>query len=754
MVDKPDRPAEKGIQEPRLALPLAPSGEEEAMTLEPLQAKGYSRRRFLGASGASVAGFVLGFHVPEASAARTGKNGASNEINAWISIGRDNAVTLEVARDEMGQGVMTSLPMLIAEELECDWETVRVRFASPMVHLARNNAYVTMITGDSSSVRGSQDYLRRAGAAACLMLRTVAAGRWKVDLKECVAKSGVVTHVDSGRKLSYGRLAADAAKLPVPVAETITLKDPSRWTCLGQSKPRHDIPAKVDGTAQFGIDVRVPGMLYAAIIHSPVFGGKPASVDTSPIDGSRGIVRVLSIENFVVVVADNWWRAQQAAKKLKITWDEGAHGAFDDAAVELLIAQGFAADLKPIVKRGEPSAAMAGCAKVVEAEYFFPFLAHATMEPQNCTAKVDGDRVEIWAPSQGTDISLQIAARTAGVPPANVTVHRVYLGGGFGRRGISQDFIRQAVLIAKELPGRTIKLLWSREEDMQHDFYRPASIVRQRVGVDANGMPVAWEAKISGPSVFSVLRPQVLRNGTDPMAADGLRDLPYDMPALSVDYAIANTPVPVGFWRSVYHSQNPLARECTLDELALATGQHPLDLRRRLLVGNPRLMAVLEAVAKNARPAGSQVGHGTGYAANVMTDSHVAAAVQVVVLPDRKIRIEHAVVAIDCGHVVNPDTVRAQVESSAAFAFSAIMFGEINIRNGRTQQRSFTDYRVLTLRQMPRVDTIIMPSGEGWGGVGEPPVSVLQPALANAVAAATSERIRRFPLKRSGYQLA
>lgn len=710
-----------------------------------------SRRQFLKAAGVA-GGFVLGFHLP-AGMARAGRpaRGEPIEVNAWIHIARNGEITLDVARVEMGQGVTTALPMLLAEELECDWQAVRMRFASPAENLARKNAYVTMITGDSSSVRGSQDYLRRAGATACLMLRAAAAERWKADIADCIASNSVVTHRKTGRTLHYGQLVESAARMPVPT--DVTLKDDAAWTCLGKPMARLDIPPKVEGSAQFGIDVHVPGMLYAAIAHSPVFGGKPRTVDARAIAGARGIAKVLTIESFVVVVADNWWRAQQALKKLDIQWDEGPHATLDDAAIEAMIAQGFEGPYKAMTRRGDTPTSLASAAKIVEAEYFSPFLAHATMEPQNCTARIDGDKVEIWAPSQGPDVSLQIAAATAKVPPANVTVHRTYLGGGFGRRGISQDFIREAVLIAKEMPGSLIKLLWSREEDTQHDFYRPASIVRQRAALDDQNRFVGWEARIASPSVLSIFRPQALKDGVDPMAADGLRDMPYDVPNLAVDYAITNTPVPVGFWRAIYHSQNPYARECFLDEVAAAAGQTPLDCRRALLKDNPKVLAVLNAVADKIGPPDAGPGHGIGYASNHMDDTSIAAAVRITVSPGKKLRIEHAVVAIDCGHVVNPDTIHAQVESCVVFGLSAAVYGEINIRNGRTVQKSFSDYRVMALRHMPEVDAIIMPSGGIWGGVGEPPLSVLLPALVNAVAAATSERVRRLPLKNHGYVL-
>jgi isoquinoline 1-oxidoreductase beta subunit len=717
-----------------------------------------SRRRFLKASAAAVPGFVLGFHLP---AAMAGKAGAATtapvsdpvEINAWIRIAPEGNITLEVARVEMGQGIATALPMLIAEELECDWKDVRMVFASPSENIARNNAFVTMITGDSRSVRDSQQYLRQAGANACVMLRQAAAQHWNVGLEECTASRSRVIHAKSGRHLSYGELATAAGALPVP--KDVKLKDQSAWTLLGKPHQRLDLQAKVNGTAQFGMDVHVPGMLYAAIVQCPVFGGKPVSVDSSEVDGKRGILKVLTIDNFVAVVGDNWWRAQQATKLLKITWDFNGHDKADDGSIRAFLEEGFISGLKPVRQQGDATAVFSGAAKTLASEYFSPFLAHTTMEPQNCTARIDGDKVDLWAPSQGPDISLGIAADIAGVPKANVTVHRLYLGGGFGRRGISQDYVRLSMLIAKQMPGRAVKMVWSREEDVQHDFYRPASIVRQRVALDESGQMIAWKIDVASPSVLGVLRPAALKDGVDLMPTDGFRDMPYTVSNLDVGYAMRNTAVPVGFWRAVYHSQNPFARECFIDEVCASTNQDPVAYRRKLLVDRPQLASLLDAVAKASQwDAPRDAGRGVGVAVNEMDNTFVVATVEVSILPNKTVKVERVIVAIDCGYIVNPNTVTAQIESCVVFGMSAAFLGEVNIRDGKVVQSNFSDCPVMMMRHMPTVESLLMPSGGFWGGVGEPPLSVLIPALVNAIGTATGERIHSLPLSKHGYFLA
>ncbi|QBR02638.1 xanthine dehydrogenase family protein molybdopterin-binding subunit [Paraburkholderia pallida] len=712
-----------------------------------------SRRRFLKASAVGATGLVLVFHLPAAIAARANGSALSNdetEINAWIRISTQGDITLEVARVEMGQGIATALPMLIAEELECDWKDVRMVFASPSENLARKRVFVTMITGDSRSVRDSQQYLRLAGASACLMLKQAAARRWGVDVAECAAAASRVTHLKSGRYLGYGELATAAARLPVP--KDVTLKDPSAWKLLGKAHERLDLHEKVNGAAQYGMDVRVPGMLYAAVAQCPVFGGKPVSVDSSVVDRRRGIVKVLVIENFVTVIGDSWWRAKEALKLLKITWDFGGHEKTDDASIRAYLEAGFQGDLKTVRLEGNATAVLDGEKPMYESTYFTPFVAHTTMEPQNCTARVADGKVDLWAPSQGPDISLDIAAGIAGVPPESVTVHRLYLGGGFGRRGISQDYVRMAMLIAKAMQGPAIKMVWTREEDVQHDFYRPASVVRQRMALDDAGQISAWRVDVASPSVLGVLRPAALKNGIDVMPTDGFRDMPYAIPNLDIRYAMRNTAVPAGFWRSVYHSQNPFARECFIDEVCALIKQDPVAFRLKMLAARPRTATLLEAVVA-ARRQGEATTAAFGVAVNEMDDTAVAGAVEVSVSANKAVKVERVIVAIDCGYIVNPDTVAAQIESCAVFGISGAFFGEINIKEGRVVQSNFSDCPVMLMKQMPKVESLLLPSGGFWGGVGEPPISVVIPALVNAIAAATGERIRELPLVHHGYTL-
>lgn len=711
------------------------------------------RRAFLKDTAAASAGFVLGFYLPSGLAAKTGGQVQSPvEVNAWIRITRSGRITLEVARAEMGQGSSTSLPMLIAEELECDWQDVAIDFVSPAEHLARNRVYVSMSTGGSRSVRDSQSFLRQAGATAREMLKQAAARRWGVPVTACTARLSRVMHTPSKRTLSYGELAEAASTLPVP--QDVPLKDPSQWRLIGKPVRRLDIPEKVDGRAVFGVDVQVPGLLHAAIVQCPVFGGRPAQVDSAAALRRRGVKKVVAKDDFVAVVADNWWRAHQAAKALDIDWDFGGNEQVNDASIRRFLEEGLGQDQKPVKQQGDIAAAFKTAAKVVQAEYFTPFLNHATLEPQNCTARVAGDRVEIWVGSQNAEASLLAAAETAGVPEANVVVHRPYLGGAFGRRGATQDFVRQAVTIAMELPDTPIKLAWSREEDMQHDFFRPVSLARQRAALDDKGRLIAWEARLASPSIIAKLRPGSIRDGVDPQAANCFHDQPYQVPNLDMRHAIRDTHVPVGYWRSVYHSQNPFARECFLDEVAAAAGQDPFAFRMAMLKDQPKQRGVLEAAAKAAdwqKPA--QRGVHRGLALTDGYGSYAAAVIELSLSPNKAIRLHRVIVAVDPGYVANPDSAEAQIQSCVAYGLSAVFTGEINIRGGRVVQTNFTDYPVMLLRDMPMIVPVLVPSGGFWGGMGEPPLMPLAPALVNALAQATGERVRSLPLSRHGYTL-
>jgi isoquinoline 1-oxidoreductase beta subunit len=704
-----------------------------------------SRRSFITSVAALGGGMALGFHLPAGGPAEAAVGPA--EVNAWVVIQPDDAVIIRVARSEMGQGITTSLPMLVAEELKCDWSKVRAEFPSPEENLRRKRAWGEMSTGGSRSVRTSQEYLRKAGAAAREMLIAAAAAQWSVPAAECQAANSIITHKPSSRTLRYGEVAAAAAKLPAP--DDPKLKDPKDWTLIGTPQKRLDTADKATGKPIFGIDVRVANMLYAAIVQCPVFGGAPKSYDEAKARGLKGVRQVVRLPNAVAVVADSWWQAKQAVEALPVTWDEGQNGNVSSASIAELLRGGLAAHEAAVVRRnGDVEAALGNVAKRIEAEYAAPFLSHATMEPQNCTAHVTPDRVEIWVATQSGEAALAAAASAAEVPPEKVIVHKTMIGGGFGRRGAVQDYVHQAVLIAKAV-GQPVKLLWSREEDMRHDFYRPTAMARFVAGLDAAGMPVAWRVRVTGPSILANLFPQRLTNGTDPSFANGFTDeMAYDVPNYEASYAMRTTHVPVGFWRSVNHSQNGFFRESFIDEMAHAAGQDPYQYRRKLLNKDPVRLAVLDAAAHKAgwdKPAPQGVSRGIA-----LVEAYGTMCAQVVEASlggKGEVKVHRVVAAIDTGHVVNPEILRAQTESGIVYGLSAALYGVITIANGRVSQGNFDDYEMLRLADMPVVETVVAPSGGFWGGGGEPAVPPLAPALCNAIFAATGKRVRSLPLK-------
>jgi isoquinoline 1-oxidoreductase beta subunit len=705
-----------------------------------------SRRSFVASVAALGGGLALGFHLPTgAGPARAGAGAA--EVNAWVVVQPDDAVVIRVARSEMGQGITTALPMLVAEELECDWNKVRAEFPTADENLRRHRAWGDMSTGGSRSVRGSQEYLRKAGAAAREMLVVAAAQRWNVPAAECLAAKSIITHKPSGRTLRFGEVAEAAAKLPPPAEPK--LKDPKDWTLAGTPQKRLDTMDKVTGKPIFGIDVRVPNMLYAAIAQCPVFGGTPKSYDEAKIRGLKGIRQVVPLANAVAVVADSWWQAKQAVDALPVTWDEGQNGKVSSADIAELLRAGLAApDVAVVRKDGDVEVALGKTAKRIEAEYAAPYLAHATMEPMNCTAHVTADRVEVWAPTQSGEGSLAAAAAAAEIPPEKVVMHKTMLGGGFGRRGAVQDYVHQAVLIAKAV-GQPVKLLWTREEDTRHDFYRPAAMVKFTAGLDASGMPIAWRVRVTSPSIFGTLFPQRLVNGVDKFAANGFTDeMAYEVPNVEIGYAMRTTHVPVGFWRSVNHSQNGFFRECFVDEMAHAAGQDPYQFRRKLLSKDATRLAVLDAAAKTAgwdKPPPQGVSRGIA-----LVEAYGSLCAQVVeasVGDKGQIRVRRVVAALDTGHVVNPAILQSQVESGIVYGLTAALYGAITIDKGRVSQGNFDDYQMLRMAEMPTVETVLVPSGGFWGGGGEVAVPPLAPALCNAIFAATGKRIRSLPLK-------
>ena len=709
-----------------------------------------NRRLFLQVNTASAAALSLGFLWPQSSMASN-----PTEVNAWIEINADESVVIRYARTEMGQGSRTSAPMLIAEELEVDWKKVRVVDVPAHENLRRKRTYGDMASVGSRTIRMSQEYMRKAGAAARIMLIEAAAQRWNVAPGECKAVLGQVIHSASGKKLSYGQLAADAAKLTPP--KDIPLKDPKTWTIAGKPLPRVDITDIVTGKIRYGVDVQLPGMLHAAIAQSPVFGGKAKSVDSSKVDSRRGIVKVINLGEFVAVVADNWWRAKEALRDVSIDWDNGKNGAVNSASMMQYYRDGLTQSEPAVARNDGNTLAALASAKVIEADYYTPYLAHATMEPMVCTALLDGDKLDIWASTQNPESTLTAAASTADVAQENIRVFAMQMGGGLGRKS-PQDFTRQAVAIAMQLPGKPVKLMWSREEDMQHDLYRPASLVRVRAGMDDSGKPQALHIRVSAPSIFSQLLRMPLQNGVDQQAVACFNDHPYAIPNTLVDFAMRSTHVPVGFWRTVGHSQNPFVRECFLDELAHAAKQDPLAYRLALLPDNEKAnrdKGILQAVAKAAdwgKPLPSGVHRGIasvdGYG------SWTACVCEVSVNARGEVKIHRIVIGIDPGYAVNPDNIQAQLQGSVVHGLTAIFWGEITVKDGRVEQSNFHDHRMMRMNEMPKVETVIAASGGFWGGVGEPAQAPLAPALGNALFAATGKRIRSLPLKNHGLTLS
>ncbi len=707
------------------------------------------RRGFLAsvAGGAFTLGWTLPGGVPEAVAQASA--GGGTPVGIWVVIKPDDSTVIRIARSEMGQGTMTGLAQLVADELDADWSKVSAEYVRPEANYASKRAWGDMSTGGSRGIRESVAYVRQGGAAARAMLLQAAAERWGVPVGECTAKVGAVSHAGSGRVARYGALAEAAGRLPVP--KDVPLKAPADWSIIGKPLPRLDTAEKTDGSAQYAIDVKLPGMLLAAIAQCPVFTGKLGHFDAAAVQAMPGVRHVLAVgDSAVAVVADTWWQAKTALAALPITWDEGAGAGEDSGAIAARLAEGLEASGAAVGNaHGDAPGALARAKRVVTATYATPFLNHATLEPQNCTAKVDGDAVEIWVGSQNGDASLAAAAEAGGVPLEKVRVNKYLLGGGFGRRGM-QDYVRQAVLIAKQVPGRPVKLIWSREEDMQHGFYRPITQCKMQAALNEDGTVDALHVRISGQSILAFLAPN--RTGTlDMLQFQGLipAEFGYEaIPNLLIDHAMRNTAVPVGFWRGVNHNQNAVYLECFIDELAAAAGTDPLASRRTLLSKSPKHLAVLNAAAERA-------GWGTplpagvfrGICQNCGFGSYTAAVAEVSVSPKGELKILRIVAATDPGYVVNPDQVTAQVEGSFTYGMSALLYSETTIEKGRAVESNFDTYQVARMEDTPKIETVLAPSGGFWGGVGEPTIAVAAPAVLNAIHAATGKRIRSLPLK-------
>jgi isoquinoline 1-oxidoreductase beta subunit len=703
------------------------------------------RRSFLTAAAAVGGGLSLGWSIPKAAAQSA--NGA--ELGIWVVIQPDDTTVVRIARSEMGQGTLTGLAQLVADELDADWRFVKAEYVAPEVNLANKRAWGDMSTGGSRGIRASVDYVRKGGAVGRAMLIEAAAKQWAVPVGECSAAMSVITHKPTGKRLRYGEIAAEAAKLTPPT--DVKVKTPAEWTLIGRGVKRLDTPDKLSGKTVFAIDVRLPNMLSAAIAQCPVFGGKLKSFDASKISAMKGVQKVVRVDDSsVAVVADKWFLAKTALAALPIVWDEGPNASVDSKQIDELLKTGLDAKEAALGQRhGDIDAALAGAAIKVEAVYGTQFQNHATLEPMNCTAKWDDGKVEIWVGSQNGDASLAAAAEAAGVKLDAVTVHKHHLGGGFGRRG-QQDYVRQAVLIAKQVPGRPVKLIWSREEDMQHGFYRPITQCKLSAGLDAQGNVTGLHARISGQSILAYLAPQRMENGVDRVAFQGWIPDEFGymaIPNLLIDHAVRNTHVPVGFWRGVNTNQNALYMECFIDEVAHAAKQDPLEFRRSLMTKNPKHLAVLNAVAERAGW-GTPLPKGVyrGIAQTCGFGSYTSAVAEVSVSPKGELKIHRIVCASDSGYVVNPDQVAGQIEGSFVYGLSSVLFSKITIDKGRVVQSNFNDNEVMRLADMPRVESVLVPSGGFWGGVGEPTIAVAGPAVLNAIFAATGKRIRALPL--------
>jgi isoquinoline 1-oxidoreductase beta subunit len=713
-----------------------------------------TRRTFIGGSAVAAGGLAVGIYLPrygkaQAAAAAT----APDEVNAWVVIKPDDTVVIRIARSEMGQGSLTGLAQLVAEELECDWSKVTTEYPTPGQNLARNRVWGSFSTGGSRGIRESQDYVRKGGAIARTMLVQAAADQWKVPAAECQVSAGVITHAPSKRTTTYGKVAAAAARLTPPT--DVTLKDPKTWKIAGKPVKRLDTAPKLDGSQRYGSDLKLPGMLNAAIKDCPVVGGKLKSFDAAAIQGKPGVKKVVKVgDTAVAVVADTWWRAKTALDALPVEWDEGPNATLSSADIAATLKAGLDANEAFIGNQaGDVRGALASAARKIEAVYSYPYQNHATMEPMNATARWTPERCEVWTPTQNGEAALAATAEAAGLPTSKCDVYKQLLGGGFGRRGAT-DWIRQTVAIAKEMPGTPIKLLWTREEDMQHGFYHPVTQCKLTAALDAKGEVTGLHMRIAGQSIVAGLAPQNLQQGRDPVVFQGLNPggaegvFGYAIPNLLVDHAMRNPPVRPGFWRGVNLNHNAIYLECFIDEIAHATGQDPLALRRKLLARSPKHLAVLNAVAERAgwdKPAPAGVHRGL---AQIMGfGSYVAACAEVSVASDGALRIRRIVAATDPGHAVNPQQIEAQVEGSFVYGLSGALFGGITLKNGRVEQTNFDTYPVLHMAEMPAVETIVMPSGGFWGGVGEPTIAVATPAVLNAIFAATGKRIRDLPLK-------
>jgi isoquinoline 1-oxidoreductase subunit beta len=702
------------------------------------------RRSFLKTGIAGATGLVIGFYLPGRREVLAAASAATPAVlNAWVHITPDDKVTILISKSEMGQGVETSLAMLAAEELECDWKRIHTEFA-PADKVYYDPAFGMQGTGGSQSIHSCWEPMRKAGATAREMLIGAAAQKWGVDASECHAENGAIVHGATKRRATFGNLAEAAAQIPQP--KDVKLKDSSQFTIVGKPTKRLDTPKKVNGTAEFGIDVRRPGMLHASVEHCPVFGGKVASFDATKAKAIPGVKDVIQIPTGIAVVADNTWTAFQGRKALDIKWDEGPNAAVTSASIRKSFQD--ACETPGVVSRkeGDAAAGLASATQKLEAVYEAPYQAHATMEPMNGTADVRADGVDLWVPTQFQTPSQGMAAGIAGVKPDDVKVHTTYLGGGFGRRGWS-DFVAESTIISKAM-GAPVQVTWTREDDTQHDYYRPASYIKMAAGLDADGKPTAFTARVACDSIMSWFFPGSIKNGLDSSSVEGVSDIAYDIPNILVDYHLMAGPIPMGFWRSVGASQNGFFSEGFVDELAAAAKKDPYEYRRDLLAKHPRQLGVLNLAAQKA-------GWGTplpkgrfrGIACLEAFSTYAAEVVEISIDKDGTVNVHRVVAAMDCGRVINPDTAEGQVSGAIVYGITAALKTEITIDRGRVVQTNFDTNPMLRMNEVPKIEVHFVPSEETPTGLGEPAVPPVAPAIGNAIFAATGKRLRRLPFK-------